>query len=144
MVHALWSRTSRLILLACGLAIAAPLNAQTPGVDALIRGRVLDSLGRPIAKADIVLSGTAHRSISSDSGVFVLRGIGEGRYRLVVRRVGYQPISLDANIAGSDTLDADIVLSRNMTTLDSLVVTADGSRLAERSRPRKPPRPSTK
>ena len=38
----------------------------------------------------------------------------------------------DANIAGPDTLDADIVLARTANTLDSVLVTADRSRLARR------------
>ena len=115
---------AKLVALCCLLALTGRLQAQPPAVGAVIRGRVLDSLGKPIANAEAALAGTPHRTISNSSGAYVLRDIGEGRYRLVVRRFGYEPVTLDANITGSDTLDADVVLVRTANTLDSVIVTA--------------------
>jgi hypothetical protein len=110
----------------CGLLFrAGGLEAQTSGVAALIRGRVLDSLGKPIANAEAALVGTPHRAVTSSSGAFILREIGEGAYRLVVRRVGYAPVWFEANIVGPDTIDADIVLARATNMLDSVIVTAE-------------------
>jgi hypothetical protein len=122
---------STVLAIGCLLTLASSTAAQTAATTAIIRGRVLDSLAKPIANAEVVLVGTPYRAVSGASGAFVLRDVGEGRYRLVVRRVGYQPIALDANIAGPDTLDADVVLARATNTLDSVLVTADRSRMAD-------------
>ncbi|HUQ46412.1 MAG TPA: carboxypeptidase regulatory-like domain-containing protein [Gemmatimonadaceae bacterium] len=124
-------RTTALVAIASITPLVARVECQAPAGGALIRGRVVDSLGQPIANADAALEGTLHRSNSNGTGVFVLRNLAEGRYRLVVRHVGFEPASLIANIAGPDTMEADIVLRRAENILDSIVVTASRGDLAE-------------
>jgi len=124
-------RPGALIALGFLLPLMGGLQAQSTPTGALIRGRVVDSLGRPIANADAALLGTPYRSTSSTAGAFVLRDVAEGQYRLVVRHVGFEPVYLAANIAGPDTIDADVVLKHATSTLDSIVVTADRTDLSD-------------
>jgi hypothetical protein len=100
-------------------ACLTPVGAIAQGA-ALIRGRVIDTVGVPVRDAEALLLGTPHRSLTNGEGVFTLREVDAGVYRLLVRSVGFAPVYLNAKIFGSDTVDADVVLHRAMVGLDTV------------------------
>ena len=58
--------------------LAAPATAQVPSGAAVVRGRVLDQAGAPVAGVTVQLEGTALLTVTSEAG----------EYRLVPRCCG--------------------------------------------------------
>ncbi len=87
---------------------AGALSAQAP---AIVRGRVItDSTEKPISDARISL-GTAGVSARSDSGGrYRIGNLRPGLYTVIVRRLGFAPVSTSITLAAGDTVDADFVL----------------------------------
>jgi hypothetical protein len=103
------------------LSIAAVLTV-TPAVDAqVIRGNVSLQTGATVAGAVITLSraadndtvaGTDVRTVLSTArGAYTVAAPSQGRYRIIVRRIGSRPYRSDVlEIAGAQTLQHDVVL----------------------------------
>ncbi|HUQ97847.1 MAG TPA: carboxypeptidase-like regulatory domain-containing protein [Gemmatimonadaceae bacterium] len=79
----------------------------------------------PLPNTEITLP-DLNLGIRTDSlGHFALNGIPRGTYRVNIRRVGYNAISIHAQFSGKDTLDADIALTPLAVTLDTVNVKAE-------------------
>ncbi len=99
---------------------AGPLSGQ-----AVLRGRVgADSTRRPIVGASLVISGLPSPVFSNALGRYEVLGIPAGRHTLVVRAFGYAQLSTDLNVAAGDTLDAEFLLTPDVTVLAPLVTRA--------------------
>ena len=72
------------------------------------------------------LIGTPHRALTTSTGAFAIHAVPAGRYRVLVRHVGFDPVTLRAIIAGPDTVDADVVLHHTVAVLGGVSVTATG------------------
>ncbi len=115
---------------------ALPLGAQARAV---LRGNVLvDGTDAPVAGAEVSLPGLSLAARSDATGAFRLGGIPAGRHALVVRRVGFAPLSTMMTFAAGDSIEADLLLSASATSegqpLPGVTVTAASvlrSRLAE-------------
>jgi protocatechuate 3,4-dioxygenase beta subunit len=84
-----------------------------------VTGRVVDAAdARPLAGAAVQLlgdSGSVPRPVRTDSrGVFVLRGVGEGSWRLRAQADGYAPAEADVRIDGGGPAD-EVELSLRAT-----------------------------
>jgi hypothetical protein len=81
----------------------------TPGV--IVSGVVRDTLGRPLGDAEISVVNLSRSTRTANDGVYALMGVPAGDHRIVVKRVGYEAVTLDARVeAGSDVrLDVDLV-----------------------------------
>jgi hypothetical protein len=99
------------------------LPAQARAASA-IRGVVLDTIGHPVQGVDVSLGGTAVQAISDSAGNFLLRDLVPGRYKLTARRVGFDPLYLNANVFAGDTIDARLVLHGGVVRLDPVVTDA--------------------
>jgi hypothetical protein len=75
---------------------STPLPESNPS-DRVLRGRVTDPEGGPLAYANIQING-GRRYVSDDSGRFSLPITVSGRFSLLIRRIGFQPeeVKLDA------------------------------------------------
>jgi hypothetical protein len=93
------------ILTAFGTLAAATLQAQDTNPQATrtasfsIRGVIVDSEGAPLLGAE-VYTPAGERAISDASGEFILSNLTNRSVSLLVRRIGYAPVSL--------ALDADV------------------------------------
>ncbi len=85
--------SSTLVLL---LAVLPSVAAAQTGV---IRGRVTDSSGAPVVHAAVSVQGRVPRTISDDSGLYVLRGIPAGSWTVRVRALGYKQGSGTVTVA---------------------------------------------
>jgi TonB family protein len=67
---------------------------------------VVDSLGVPVAGAQVAVEGTALRTTTDDAGRFRLTDVAVGKRALVVRRLGFraQTIAIDLDQAGATHL----------------------------------------
>jgi iron complex outermembrane receptor protein len=74
-------------LLAGLVFLPAVLLAQ----NGLVRGRVADAAGAPLARAMVSAEGSGLHATSDDQGRYEIRGLSSGAYVLRVRLLGYQP-----------------------------------------------------
>lgn len=86
-------------------ACAHGANAQS-----ILSGIVIDSLGAPIAGAQVSASGVPYRSITDESGGFHMSGVPSGSVQLSVRRLGFSPVILPLTMPSGDlALDSVVV-----------------------------------
>jgi outer membrane receptor protein involved in Fe transport len=83
------------LVLGLGL-LSAPLLAQAPGGQAVVRGTLVTGDDRPVADAVVELrvrhdSAPVRSARSGEAGRFQLDGIAEGVYHVVIRRIGFGP-----------------------------------------------------
>ena len=73
---------------------------------ATLRGRVVDALtAEPVARARVVLAGTAHATVTDQEGVFTLDGVPEGDVELRVTTVGYGLFKKRIQLPGVQQID---------------------------------------
>ena len=118
-------------LLALLLLAAAPRVAQGQSVTDLIRGRVTDDSARAVAGATVSVTrgpDRAFRQVASDSaGRYEVRfEDGTGDYLVAVTVAGFKLVRRRVQrLRDETTLVADFVLSRDLTTLAAVKVTAE-------------------
>src|SRR5690242_19378512 len=85
--------TAYLLLLV--LAAAAAVSAQTTSAE--ITGKITDSTGAAVPRASIVASnldtGTRRETESNEAGVYAVPSLPPGRYKVVVQKQGFKPMS---------------------------------------------------
>src|SRR5689334_13813488 len=143
------SRLLTFVLAAAVLSDAASVaGAQYPSGSALARrdsalqtrsfgtidGVVTDTNLVPLHAAFVSILGTAVRVGTGPNGRFRIVRLPAGQYLLVVKRVGYRPVSSVIDVAASDTLRVSYTLAevQAATTLGPVVVTepSNSERLA--------------
>jgi hypothetical protein len=117
----------------------ARLPAQDTVHTARVVGRVVDSTGAPVARAEVMVKpGTGLRVVTNDSGDFEFPAAPSGRVEFLVRRLGYQPGSFDATlkpgIAQHVTLPLTAVIAELPGILVEDTVTHPWLRVFERHR----------
>jgi hypothetical protein len=90
------------------LLFASSVAAQTPS--SVLRGVVVDSASGPLAGVAISAAGSQVRTVTSQSGQFVLAPLAQGFHTIVAQRAGYAPESTTVTLNEGDTLDVRIVL----------------------------------
>lgn len=101
------------------------LSAQAGVGTATLKGSVLiDPSEKPIPDAQIELNaqtgGGGNKAISpvrsDSSGIFVLAELHEGRYRMIVRAVGFQTLTVDIDVPSAGLDGVDVLLQPASTT----------------------------
>jgi outer membrane receptor for ferrienterochelin and colicin len=110
------------------LALAAPLAAQT--TTGGIRGRVTDPAGTPLPAATIVAvneqTGFSNGAQSDDQGIFTVRLLPPGTYRVTARRLGSQQVEVaGVRVVVAANATQNFTLTPVAVTLQSVQVTAD-------------------
>jgi hypothetical protein len=78
----------------------------------------------PLPGAELTIPVLNIAARTDSTGRFQFQGIPQGVYRVNVRRVGYNAISINARFSGKDTLAADIALTVVAAVLDTVTVKA--------------------
>lgn len=121
---------NRIILLILLLAVAAlPLMAQK-NITGTLRGKVLDTIGKQsmedatISLMDLKDSSSYAYTVVNDKGVFEMKGIEEGRYRLLISFGGYRNVSrVFAITKEKNNIDVGtIFMERRSETLQEVIV----------------------
>lgn len=98
------------------------------GQSAVLRGRVLDATNEsPIPGAYVELVALKVRAQSDSSGAFQLRGIPAGVHQISVRAIGHDAMTARLQIAASDTIATDFLLSATATKLGTVKVSVSRS-----------------
>jgi len=107
-VASLRARTLCAALICTLLACALPARAQAPS----LAGTVVDaSSGTAVVGATVQIAGRSEHTLTDARGAFVFTHVEPGRYRLQVRRDGFQPTLTDAVVAPA-TAPVTIALQR--------------------------------
>jgi hypothetical protein len=103
------------------LALAPPRAVPATGV---VRGKVLSPDNRPLARARVEALATGASYITGDSGTFSINGIPTGTQPIVVRRLGFAPISVSVNVTSRQPTDLRVTLGPALNIMDPVLVTA--------------------
>ena len=105
----------------CVTLFAASLPAQAP---ASLRGWVVDDrTGQPLAGVEVTLTTTSRMAATDSSGTFALRDVAAGRHEVVLRKVGYQPLSTAITTTGADSAASLLRLAPVAAELTQVTVT---------------------
>jgi len=113
-----------LSLTAVTLAFGAVARAQTAGpAIGVIDGMVTDSSLVPIEGASVNILQTAVRVETGTSGHFRVVKMPAGQYLVIVRCVGFRPVSGVIQVSANDTVRLAYTLERAAVGLDTIKVT---------------------
>lgn len=118
------SPVSVLWRVAFALALAVlPDDGAAQEQRAVVAGIVVDSLGSPVAGAQVALDGTELRSITDAAGRFRFADVELGRVDVVVRRIGFKAASLRVDLGSSGATQIMITLAVTPEVLAPVEVT---------------------
>ncbi len=109
--------------------VEAPAAAATPP-PALVRGRVTDGSGRPLAAAQVVVDGTHLGTLTRDDGTFTLSLEGMPadsaieEVTVTAQLIGFEKESRALAVRGTDVASADFRLEPQALALDQVVTGA--------------------
>lgn len=103
---------------------SAPLRAQDVAPRGTLDGVVTDTSLAPLSGVWAWVLGTKLEVTTGDNGRFRITGIPAGTYIVVVRRLGYAPLSSAVSVAAGDTTRASFALVRQDVRLQKVVVNA--------------------
>jgi len=89
---------------------------------ARIAGVVVDSSGRKLRGAEILVADGTARTTSSDSGQFLLRGLKAGKTQFLVRAVGFGPASFTTELRAGRTRQIRVILTPTSVQLSTITV----------------------
>ena len=107
------------------LAAVLALPQATARDTGRIQGHVRDASGKPIARAQVLVVGTAFGVVADDSGSYAIARVPTGTYTLRAQMIGYTPTEVvGVKVTGSATSTVDIVLSLSALTVAGVNVVA--------------------
>ncbi len=123
-------RTRDQLRLVCTSAMAFVLSVGAIGSDTLraqsVGGVIVDSLGRPLADAEVILGATESRTRSDAQGRFSMANLDPGSHLLRVRLIGYRPYETRIRVAYGQRATLRIVLIKYPALLDTVRVVDQG------------------
>jgi hypothetical protein len=91
---------------------------------AILRGKVVNANGTPMPNARVEVEGTLARDLTNAEGAFTLTELPSGTQSVVVRQMGFAPVSHPVELSAREPTNTVITMSRPVTVLDPVVVTA--------------------
>ena len=86
-----------------------------------------DSTRKPIAGVEVVLPTLGLATRTNERGEFRIADVPAGRHQVIARRFGYGPLEATVSVAGTETVDRKIFLTR-IAILDTMSVTGSANR----------------
>ena len=103
-----------------GVTVASAPSA-SPGV-ATVTGRVTHADGTPAVAVRVAIVGAADSALTGDSGRFVLHRLRPGTRTLVLRAIGFEPVTASVEVSGQQTRNVNLALGVKIAVLDSIRV----------------------
>jgi TonB-linked SusC/RagA family outer membrane protein len=101
-----------------------------------ITGRVTDqATNNPVPSAQVIIVGTTRGALTTDQGVYTLRGVAPGPVTLRAIRIGYKASTQTVTVPANETVTADFVLGSTPSKLDEIIVSASGEQETKREQP---------
>ncbi len=95
----------------------------------VIDGTVADSALKPVAFAEVTVLRTDIKLQTNSQGRFRLVDVPAGQYLLIVRRLGFRPVSSIIQVGVRDTLRLSFTMEPALQNLGEVVVTAESKSL---------------
>ena len=113
------------------VVLASSAGAQASTTTGNIRGRVVDEAGNPLPAATVLATneetGFQRGTQTGDDGVYVVRFLPPGTYRVAARRIGQQPAEVPGiRVTVGSTAPANFTLRTAAVQLTGIEVTASG------------------
>ncbi|NJB82667.1 TonB-dependent receptor [Wenyingzhuangia aestuarii] len=108
----------KLLLLSIILLATVNIYAQKGN----IKGKISSKEGVILAYANISIKGTNYKAFSNQSGAYVINNIDTGDYTLLVKFIGYKPVSKKIKIQPNQTTITNILLTENQEKLKEVVI----------------------
>ena len=102
------------------LAVAAPLMAQAPL--ATLVGMVRDSAGHPVPGVEVWIRGSDIYTHTGENGGFRLPGAPSGAVKVTVRRMGFEPATVDLQLHSGQIDSLVVSLTMVATSLTGVLV----------------------
>ena len=112
-------------LLAAVLVFAAAspsARAQSGPARGVVDGVVTDTSLVPLADAVASIVGSSIQVVTGANGHFRILGLSSGQHYILIRRLGYQPLTTELRTEEGDTVRASFALERLATALDTVLV----------------------
>lgn len=119
------------VVLGIPLFVEAQALASAPQAQAEVRGIIADVSRVPIAGAEvsaIVGSSTVRQTLTTDNGSFSLGNLPAGAVSLRIRRLGYEPRSVELLIGTEGLAPLDIILKTRPAELADVLIEATDRR----------------
>lgn len=116
-------KVKKLTLLITALLIWLSSNAQ------ILKGRITDETGFPLAGASIYVTENRQGAISNNEGIYSV-SLPAGTYTVSYQFLGYSPVTRNIIIKG-DEITADITLTEQFFEIPAVTVSASGKDPAE-------------
>ena len=102
-----------------------PLVSESPARAGIIQGVVTDAAtGEPLAAVEVVVVGTALRTLTNETGRFVITGVPAGLYSVRAARLGYAEATIEnVQVRDDQAVTADLRLRTSALELEGIVVT---------------------
>lgn len=92
---------------------------------AVLRGKVVNANGTPIANARVEVEGTMSRALTNAEGAFSLTELPSGTQSVVARQMGFAPVSQPVELSTREPANTTITMSQPVQMLEPVVVTAE-------------------
>ncbi len=111
------------LALATALTCVAHRGEAQSVTSGVIRGTVVDAVGRPIENADVVVEQLKRRTRTTTEGFFLFTDVKPGKYTIGVRSIGYESASAKITVRDSAAI-VRFALGRAAFSLPARVTTA--------------------
>ncbi len=91
---------------------------------ASLRGSVIDPAGKPVSGARVSIEADNVATLTDEQGRFTLIGARSGTRGLTVRKIGFEPIEIAANLTIRQVTEVSLQLKKPVRTLETVRVTA--------------------
>ncbi len=109
------------------------LTLATPGLkpaerNASLTGIIRSPDKKPLEGARVMLPGATATTISDKQGRFSLASLPSGTQSILVRRIGFMPMSVPLELSSKSVATVDIVMNKFVTSIDTVYVRARRTR----------------
>ena len=112
------------------IGAASPSAAQTAGK---IQGTVTNQAGEAVAKAQVIVVGTAFGAVTDDKGYYFINNVPAGTYTLRAQFIGYAPTDLTGvRVLGGQTLTENFPMKPSAVVVGGINVVAAANPIVPR------------
>ena len=91
----------------------------------LVKGHILNSKGKHLPYASVVIKGTTIGTITDQSGHFKMTGVPKGTHTLTAKCLGYKPQSVEIKLEEGESMEITFQLTEDVLNMEEVVVTGD-------------------
>lgn len=114
----------------CFIALSFATAGRVKGQEPVLRGIVTDSAGVAIAAADVGIVSLHRLTRTDDRGRFAFDKMPSGAVEISVRRLGYEPQTVHANVSHTLEFSYNVTLTAQPAVLGTVDITAKKRRQA--------------